>query len=223
MPPASEGVLQFEVEHVHDRLEPRRLEETMRSLGAWREVLWRLGLLGRDPALYQGLGFGNVSARIGPFGDAPRGRRTFLITGTQTAGRRSVDLDDFCLVERWDVGRNRVVSRGPVPPSSESLTHGALYDVAPAVRVVLHGHAPEIWRAARALGIPITRPDAANGTPEMALEVQRLFRETALPSTGILAMGGHPDGVIAFGARAEDAGGTLARELARAIAFEARR
>ena len=216
---ASEGVIRFEVEHTHATLEPRLHAEIARALAAWREMLARLGLLGHDPRLYQGFGYGNVSARLGPFGDAPRGRRAFLITGTQTAVRREVSLDDFCRVERWDIGVNRVVSRGPVPPSSESLTHAALYDIAPAARAVLHGHAPEIWRNARALGIAVTRPDAANGTPEIALEVQRLFRESTVSSTGILAMGGHEDGVIAFGASADQAGLTLVRQLARAIAL----
>jgi hypothetical protein len=129
-----------------------------------------------------------------------------------------VTLADFCLVERYDIARNHVTSHGLMPPSSESLTHGAIYDIAPAARVVLHGHAPEIWRSARTLGIPVTRVDAQNGTPGMALEVQRLYRESSLSSTGILAMGGHEDGVIAFGHTAEDAGVTLVRHLARALA-----
>ena len=102
-------------------------------------------------------------------------------------------------------------------PSSESLTHAAIYDIAPAARAVLHGHAPEIWRHASALGIPVTRPGVANGTPEMALEVQRLFRESTLSAIGILAMGGHEDGVIAFGATLEEAGAILVRHLARAL------
>ena len=82
---------------------------------------------------------------------------------------------------------------------------------------MLHAHAPEIWREARTLGLPITRREVANGTPEMALEVQRLYRESQLPSTGILAMGGHEDGVLAFGATPEQAGEALVRTLARAL------
>jgi ribulose-5-phosphate 4-epimerase/fuculose-1-phosphate aldolase len=151
-------------------------------------------------------------------GDVGRGQRRFLVTGTRTGGRRDVTLADFSLVERYDIARNRVTSRGLVRPSSESLTHGAIYDIAPAARAVLHGHAPEIWRSARALGIPVTRADAQNGTPGMALEVQRLYRESSLSSTGILAMGGHEDGMIAFGRTAEEAGATLVRHLARALA-----
>src|SRR5689334_3708064 len=116
----AEGVIQFRSEHVPGTLEPRRYAETAGALGAWREVLARLGLLGQDPLLYQGYGYGNVSSRVAPFGGAPRGRRRFLITGTQTAARRRVSLEDFCVVERWDIGLNRVASVGPVPPSSES-------------------------------------------------------------------------------------------------------
>jgi ribulose-5-phosphate 4-epimerase/fuculose-1-phosphate aldolase len=214
-----EGVIRFEVQHETRPLEERVYGETVRLLAAWREMLARLGLIGLDPARYEGFGYGNVSARVGPMGGVGRGRRRFLITGTQTAGRRDVTLADFGLVERYDIARNHVKSCGPVPPSSESLTHGAIYDIAPASRIVLHGHAPEIWRHARALGLPVTRPEALNGTPEMALEVQRLFRESTLSGTGIAAMGGHQDGVIAFGSTASEAGGILVRHLARALAL----
>jgi hypothetical protein len=215
--PPAEGVTRFEVMHVTHPLDERLLGETARTLAAWREILARLGLLGRDPGRYEGLGYGNVSARISPLGGAPRGQRRFLVTGTQTAGRSGITLDDFCVVERWDLARNQVHSAGLVPPSSESLTHGAIYDIAPAARVVLHAHVPEVWRSARALALPATRPTALNGTPEMALEVQRLYREGTLSSLGILVMGGHEDGVLTFGASAAEAGGILVRHLARAL------
>ena len=216
--PPAEGVTRFQVDHETRVLEERVYGETAVVLAAWRELLARLGLIGRDPSRYQGAGYGNVSARVGPFGDVGRGQRRFLVTGTQTGGRPRVTLEDFSLVERYDLLRNQVRSMGPVSPSSESLTHGAIYDVAPAARVVLHAHAPEIWRHARALGLPVTRVEVRNGTPEMALEVQRLYRESTLSGTGILAMGGHEDGVIAFGATAAEAGETLVRHLARALA-----
>lgn len=221
MSPHAEGVTRFEVIHESRPLEERVLGETARALAAWREILARLELLGQDPERYEGLGYGNVSARISPLGGAPRGQRRFLVTGTQTGGRRRVTLADFCVVERWDLAANRVHSAGLVPPSSESLTHGAIYDIAPAARVVLHAHAPEVWRQARALGLPATRERVLNGTPEMALEVQRLYRESALSSLGILVMGGHEDGVVTFGASAEEAGGILVRQLARALVLAA--
>ena len=214
----AEGVTRFQVDHETRMLEERVYGETAMMLAAWRQLLARLGLIGRDPSRYQGAGYGNVSARVGPFGDVGRGQRRFLVTGTQTGGRPRVTLEDFSLVERYDILRNHVRSMGSVSPSSESLTHGAIYDIAPAARVVLHAHAPEIWRHARALGLPLTRVGVQNGTPEMAHEVQRLYRESTLSGTGILAMGGHEDGVIAFGTTAAEAGETLVRHLARALA-----
>lgn len=218
---AAEGVIRFEAVHERRMLEPRVYGEIARALGAWREMLARLGLLGQHPDRYEGYGYGNVSARVGPMGDIARGQRRFLVTGSQTAGRRAVTLDDFAVVERWDIAANRVWSTGPVPPSSESLTHGAFYDAAPAIRVVLHAHAPEIWRSARALGVPVSHPSAHNGTPAMALEVLRLWRESPLASVGLLAMGGHRDGIVAFGRTAGEAGAVLVDHLARALGGEA--
>jgi hypothetical protein len=51
----------------------------------------------------------------------------------------------------------------------------------------------------------------------MAQEVERLFRETNLIEMGIFAMGGHEDGVIAFGRTADD-GCVLLRVLAHGYA-----
>lgn len=214
----SEGAVRFEVRHETRPLEERVHGETARVLSAWREILANLRLLGQDPARYEGLGYGNVSARVGPFGDVARGRRRFLVTGTQTAAVAHATLREYCLVEAWDLEGNRVTSAGLVAPSSESLTHAALYDASPAVRVVLHAHAPELWRQARALGLPVTHPDAANGTPAMALEAQRLYRDGTFASTRVAAMGGHEDGVLAFGGTAAEAGAALVAQLARALA-----
>jgi ribulose-5-phosphate 4-epimerase/fuculose-1-phosphate aldolase len=213
----AEGVIQFDSAHVSAPLEERVLADAARAVAAWREILARLAVLGQDPARYAGGDYGNASARLPPFGAVPQGQRRFLVTGSRTARVPRVSLEHFALVERWDVGRNQVVSRGTVAPSSESLTHAALYDAAPSARVVLHGHAPEIWRNARALGVPATREDVPQGTPAMAREVQRVYRETAAGSLGILAMGGHEDGVLAFGRTAGEAGEALVRHLARAL------
>jgi hypothetical protein len=214
-----EGVIRFRYEHEERPLDERVHGETVRALVAWREILAHLRLLGRDPSRYDGLGYGNVSARVGPFGDVGRGRRRFLVTGTQTAGQGHATLREFCIVESWDIGRNEAASTGLVAPSSESLTHAALYDSSPAIRVVLHAHAPEIWRRARELSLPVTDPAAANGTPDMALEVQRLFREGTFASTRLAVMGGHEDGVLAFGSSAGEAGESLVRHFARALAM----
>ncbi len=214
-PIPQEGVIKFRAEHQSGRLEERRYGELVCKLIAWREILGLTGLVGQDPARYEGYGFGNVSARVGPPG-AARGRRSFLITGTQTAGDRCFGLDRFALIERYDYHRNRVVSRGAVEPSSETMTHAALYDTSPAIRCVLHAHSPVVWRRARELRIPTTDANIPYGTPEMAVAVQRLCDATALPEIRILAMGGHEDGIVVFGRTPEEAGEVLLKWLARA-------
>ena len=122
------------------------------------------------------------------------------------------------MVTSWEAHANRVKSWGPLLPSSESLTHAAIYDLAPNVRFVLHAHAPVLWQRSRELRLPTSREDVAYGTQEMAYEVQRLWRETTLQQTQVFAMGGHTDGVIAFGKSCDEAGGALLTLLARAYA-----
>ena len=114
----------------------------------------------------------------------------------------------------------KVRSQGTVMPSSESMTHGALYDLGPHIRFVFHAHTPVIWRRARELRIPTTDPQVPYGTPEMARETHRLFRSTALPDLQILSMGGHEDGIVVFGRTAEEAGQVMLRFLARAYEAE---
>ena len=210
-----EGVIKFQVEHEPRQLEVRRYGELACKLIAWRQVMSLTHLVGQDPDLYEGAGYGNVSARIGP-PSAALGQRSFLITGTQTSGRSVIALQSFAVVERYDFRHNRVKSHGEVHPSSESMTHGAIYDLGPNIRCVLHAHSPVLWQQARKLRLPITDPQVSYGTPEMAREVQRLFRESAVLERQILAMGGHEDGILAFGRSAEETGQILVAELARA-------
>jgi ribulose-5-phosphate 4-epimerase/fuculose-1-phosphate aldolase len=210
-----EGVIKFQAEHDDRRLDSRVLGDLACKLTAWRGIMAMTQLVGQDPERYGGAGYGNVSARVGA-PSAPRGQRSFLITGTQTGGNACIRLDDYCVVERYDYHRNRVKSYGKILPSSESMTHGSIYDLSPHIRFVLHAHTPTIWRRARALRIPTTDPKVPYGTPEMALEVQRLFRSTTLAELCILSMGGHEDGIIVFGRTGEEAGQVLLTALARA-------
>jgi hypothetical protein len=210
-----EGVIHFELEHEECSLESRRYGDLACKLVAWREMMALTGLVGQDETRYEGAGYGNVSARLGP-PNLGLGRRSFLITGTQTSGKRSIGLDDFSVVERYDYVRNWVLSRGRVRPSSESMTHAAAYDLSPRIRCVLHAHSPVLWRRARDLRLPMTDPAVPYGTPEMGKEVQRLYRETVLPERRIAAMGGHEDGIVVFGRSPEEAGSTLLNWLARA-------
>ena len=62
----------------------------------------------------------------------------------------------------------------------------------------------------------MTPPDAAYGTPAMVTAVDRLLRAT--PSQGLFAMGGHEDGIVAYGTDLDAAGAQLVDALARLAA-----
>jgi hypothetical protein len=59
------------------------------------------------------------------------------------------------------------------------------------------------------------------GSPEMAQEVARLFREEAVQEQGIFGMAGHEDGIITFGKSVEEAGAVLLNYLAPSFALSA--
>ncbi len=206
---AQDGVIKFELRYT--RTAPL-VFAPLRALNAWRTLLHRLGLIGQDPTRYGGVGFGNVSQRL-------TGQQ-FAITGTQTGGLSALNSLHYALIEDCDIARNRVVARGPVEPSSESLTHAMLYRLSVDIHCVLHVHAPRLWGSAQVLGIPFTHPDVAYGTPAMAAEMERLHRADEFARRGIVAMGGHADGVVAFGADANSAGSALLGAFVEALAQE---
>ncbi len=216
-----EGFIRFELRHREDPLEAERFAEPAARLAAWRQILVATGLVGRDPSRYGGAGFGNLSLRVGSDDDAP-GRRAFLVTGTQTGGRPRLELEDLALVECYDTRRNWVTSYGLAHPSSESLTHGAIYDLDPALGAVLHAHEPVLWQRAVELDLPITDPSVPYGSPDLAREVRRLWQEGRFSVDRVLAMGGHEDGILACGASLREAGCTLLTWLAWALEAENR-
>jgi len=207
-----EGVTKFDLAFT---LSPPLSDALLRPLNAWRQILWRCGLIGQDPDRYGGVGFGNVSRRLAT--GARRGALRFAITGTRTGTLAELNANHYSTVIACDPARNRVEAEGPIAPSSESLTHGMLYRIDPSIGFIFHVHSPDIWQARAALKLPTTAADVAYGTPAMAAEMRRLKRAGALMRQRIVVMAGHEDGVIAFGRTADQAGGVLMRELARAL------
>ena len=204
-----EGVIKFDLTFKDATAEPANM---LTELNHWRGILWQQALIGQDPGRYEGYGFGNVSQRSGDF-NAPRGKRSFIISGTQTGHVPELDNNHYAHVKTYDAATNSVTAEGPIKPSSESLTHGMIYDLDNEIHVVLHVHSPDIWLAADNLGIPVTDTAIPYGTPKMAEEVQRLFNETDVREKKIFSMGGHEDGVVSFGISAEEAGDVLLRTL----------
>lgn len=206
-----EGVIQYQLAFTPG---PPENVKGLDELIAWRRILRLLGLLGQDPARYMGLGFGNLSLRPQPEGRGGN-RSPFIITGSQTGNLVDFGPEHFAVVSGWDVRLNRLEARGPTKPSSEALTHAAIYEVSQDTSSVIHVHSPEIWRQARRLALPTTPAEATHGTRRMAEEVQRVVQSE--PPRRLLVMYGHQDGVVAWGASAAAAGLTLLAGLAQAF------
>lgn len=164
------------------------------------------GLIGQDPGRYDGYAYGNISVRA---------NRGFVISGTQTGGKPHLAHEDLAWVEDFDLTRNWLRATGPARPSSEAMTHGQIYRALPAVRAVIHVHSVPIWQQAGSLGLPLTAPGAAYGTPAMANEVRRLLASSS-GDAGVFVMGGHEDGVVAYASDMDSAGGLVLELLERA-------
>jgi ribulose-5-phosphate 4-epimerase/fuculose-1-phosphate aldolase len=174
------------------------------ELCQWRKPLFDAGLIGFYSHI--GVGFGNISMRIGTGTE-------FVISGTQTGHLAVVGPEHFALVTTADIPRNRVACSGAIQASSESMTHAVLYAVDAAINAVVHVHSERLWTKLHGV-IPTTADDVAYGTPEMAAEFMRLYRESSLRSSGVAVMGGHDSGLISIGRSMAEAA-TRVLELAK--------
>ena len=213
-----EGIIKYQCEYT---LAPALPDAQISELNAWRRMMVLAGLIGQDPPRYGGYGYGNISRRLDDEVRA-NGLHSFLITGTQTGGKADLCAGDYVVVTACYPAENRLVAEGPVQPSSEALTHGAVYALDSAILWVVHTHSPEIWHNAEALGVPMTA-NVPYGSPEMAAEVKRLFAESDLPEKRIFGMAGHEDGIVSYGRTAEEAGFTMLAYLVRALQLSERK
>jgi len=193
-----EGYIKFKCRWVEA---PPLSQKRIAPINAWRDKLFALGLVGVYP---DGVGYGNISMRF-------RGN-TFIITGSATGALQKLDGRHYVLVKEYDLSQNSLVCTGPIKASSESLSHAAVYESSPQTHAVMHVHSLALWKKLLA-EVPVTSPKAAFGTPEMAFEIKRLFRETAVEEEKILVMGGHREGIISFGDTLEEAGRVLLKYL----------
>jgi ribulose-5-phosphate 4-epimerase/fuculose-1-phosphate aldolase len=201
-----EGVIKYRLDY---QWAPAQIVEGFADLNGWRDLLWRLGVIGQDDARYGGLSYGNLSLRLN--GDG------FLITGTQTGHLPHLTEDHYSRVRQARPEENYLAAEGPLPPSSEALTHAAIYRAVPTLQCVAHGHSPEIWSSAKRLGLPCVEEGIAYGTPEMALGVGAIAE--AYPEQGVIVMLGHQDGLLTYGQTPEQACWLMARCLAGAFAL----
>ena len=180
-----EGTIKFECEWI-DGSAPGW--HKIRTLNDWRQLMYEAGLIG---AYNDGIGFGNISIR-----DIPG--HEFIITGSATGSLRELGPEHFTRVLDYDFNNNRVRCKGPIQASSESLTHASFYEASRSINAVIHIHHGGLWRM-YVNKLPTTSPDVDYGTPEMAREVSRLLKENIRPTKQLVVMGGHEDGVMAYG------------------------
>lgn len=176
-----------------------------RDLDNWRRPLYEAGLIGQYEDL--GIGYGNISVRRGS-------GNLFLISGTQTGHLRDTDEQHYCLVTDCDIRNNIVRCSGPIQASSEAMTHGAIYALGDAIGAVVHVHSAELWQR-YIHQLPTTDPDIAYGTPDMAGELDRLYRLSGLKETGVAVLAGHDEGLISFGTTLEQAATRILRIAGR--------
>lgn len=187
-----EGYIKFESDWL--RTEPLDNVE-IEALNRWRRPLYDAGLIGHYKE--HGIGFGNLSVRAGKDGQ-------FIISGSQTGHLPELGEQHYALVEEYDIEQNRVSSIGATEASSESLTHAAIYELDPEIGAIVHVHSKELWAALKGAAAT-TDAQVSFGTPEMAREFHRLWRESDFRETGIAVMAGHDGGLVSTGSDLQEA------------------
>ncbi len=178
-----EGYIKFRCD-----LKRREIKEPngFSGLNSLRKRLYRLGLIG---LLKNGIGFGNVSMRLG-------GNNEFIITGSATGGKENLTLDDYSIVAEAKIEDNYIRCIGKVKASSESLTHYAAYKAREDIVFVAHIHSVSMWESALGSPMPRTSLDAECGTVLLAKEIFELFRNK---DVSCVVMQGHKDGLLFVG------------------------
>lgn len=187
----TEGYIKFQCKWEQEEIQIP--EELFRTLEWSRSQLYELGLIGMYP---DGIGFGNISVKTEG--------SSFIITGSATGQFNALDQSHYSLVSAYNFANNSIVCKGLTKASAESLTHAAVYEALPDVGAVVHVHCLLLWE--KLLNTyPTTSGEIEYGTPEMALAVLSLVAEMEMSDDKIIIMGGHREGILAFGENMEEA------------------
>ena len=187
----TEGYIKFQCNWENEEIQIP--EEIFLSLEKERSRLYKLGLIGMYP---DGIGFGNISVRTEG--------SSFLITGSATGQFASLGLSHYASVSAYSFSGNSIECKGLTKASAESLTHAAVYEALPEVGAVVHVHCLWLWEKLLDQ-YPTTYGEIEYGTPEMAEAVRALAAELGMSDEKIIIMGGHREGILAFGKNLEEA------------------
>lgn len=207
--PQQEGVIQFNLSH---RAGDASHYAELADLIFWHERMHTLGLIGQDPSRYAGFAYGNMSHRLSNL--------EFLISGTQTGGLAHPTSAHYACIDNCNIGDNQVQSHGPIKPSSECMSHAAIYAASPDAKAVIHVHSPVIWQHYKALGLASTPANVGYGTPEMATATANAVKQHPQSDATCIAMLGHEDGIICFAKDMQTAGQHLLALYERALSLK---
>jgi L-ribulose-5-phosphate 4-epimerase len=177
-------------------------DEYYSVLEKWRYYFFGLKLIGAYP---DGIGFGNISVRY----DQATG---FIISASATGNFPHLQKEQYSQVTQFDITKNSLKFAGKLKATSESLSHAAIYECCKTVNAVIHIHNRKMWDELK-YQQPTTNDRIEYGTPDMAWEIQRIISEFHLENGGFIVMGGHKEGLIAFGKDLEVAAGFISGKL----------
>lgn len=168
----------------------------------YRRLLYPTGVIGFDPK--ERVGYGNLSKRH---------RNTeFIITASQTGELPELVTKHYVHVKDCHIENQTLKAIGMKNPSSESLTHYAIYETKPEINHVFHGHHEGIWHYLIKNNYPCIHESIPYGTLEMAKAVSELIQKEKLVS-GIFAMKGHKNGFVSYA----DEGRKASRNIKRIL------
>lgn len=176
---------------------------------AWRSILFTLDLIGQHPDRNGGYAYGNLS-----FANPPG----FVITASQSSGTPTLEPEDLVQVTHASHSRFWIEALGSRPPSSDAMTHAAIYQMDPRVRFIFHIHSDEVWSVRDALNLPETPEDVAPASPEMAQAAAQLM-QTHQSRPLVFAAAADRNSIFALSHHIRDCGGLLVSYLAKARAL----
>ncbi len=180
-----EGVVKYSLDFTSKEIS---FEKEYQVLEECRERLYVLGLIG---AYNDGIGYGNISTRINDT-DA------FLITATQTGHLSNLSPTAYSLVEKIDFKSFKTIASGMSRPSSECITHGAIYSLDKEINAVVHIHNEKLWNFMLENDLLSTK-NTPYGTPEMVEDVINIYKDIDVLSNNVFVMKGHFEGIVSFG------------------------